>query len=377
MAENDVEPLVTQCPKCKTRFRVTDNQLQIAAGRVRCGACLTVFQGVEHLHWAKEPELSDDPQALDHVLDELDEAPPEAKDGAQVDAAEQLQLYKDAETALPDLNAVGDDPITVTSEPDDEWSQLGGRLYGGHEEGGHEESPELVSEEPESSLEDAADADADTDPDADTESEVEQTALEDDAAEPVPDAEPGVEDTPALEPLVTERREDAKTPPKYVFGPEPTERRWWVRVAMMLALVALVAQLLWYQFETWGRDPNFRPVYGVICEILECELPVRHDVGSMLANNLVVRSHPELANVLLVDAIIVNQAAFAQPFPELELRFTSLHGNLVAGRRFSPEEYLAGELSGATVMPMRTPIHVVLAIEDPGDEAVNYFLSFH
>lgn len=31
------------CPGCETRFRVTDDQLAVANGRVRCGACLTVF----------------------------------------------------------------------------------------------------------------------------------------------------------------------------------------------------------------------------------------------------------------------------------------------------------------------------------------------
>ena len=31
------------CPGCETRFRVTDAQLAVANGRVRCGACLTVF----------------------------------------------------------------------------------------------------------------------------------------------------------------------------------------------------------------------------------------------------------------------------------------------------------------------------------------------
>jgi hypothetical protein len=60
----------------------------------------------------------------------------------------------------------------------------------------------------------------------------------------------------------------------------------------------------------------------------------------------------------------------------LELRFTDINGGLVAGRRFQPSEYLAGELAGATFMQPRTPIHVGLAIEDPGESAVNYFLSF-
>ena len=33
------------CPSCDTRFRVTDSQLAMADGQVRCGACLALFDG--------------------------------------------------------------------------------------------------------------------------------------------------------------------------------------------------------------------------------------------------------------------------------------------------------------------------------------------
>jgi predicted Zn finger-like uncharacterized protein len=41
--------LVTQCPKCGTRFRVTPEQLEARQGKVRCGLCLNVFDGREPL----------------------------------------------------------------------------------------------------------------------------------------------------------------------------------------------------------------------------------------------------------------------------------------------------------------------------------------
>jgi predicted Zn finger-like uncharacterized protein len=41
--------LVTQCPSCGTTFRVTESQLQTHNGKVRCGACKTVFNGREAL----------------------------------------------------------------------------------------------------------------------------------------------------------------------------------------------------------------------------------------------------------------------------------------------------------------------------------------
>ena len=34
---------VTECPECHAKFRVTDGQLRLAGGRVRCGNCLSIF----------------------------------------------------------------------------------------------------------------------------------------------------------------------------------------------------------------------------------------------------------------------------------------------------------------------------------------------
>jgi predicted Zn finger-like uncharacterized protein len=38
----------TQCPHCKTAFKVTQEQLSIGNGKVRCGACLQIFLALEH-----------------------------------------------------------------------------------------------------------------------------------------------------------------------------------------------------------------------------------------------------------------------------------------------------------------------------------------
>ena len=38
----------TRCPKCNMTFRVTDAQLQVAKGKVRCGSCLHVFKAADH-----------------------------------------------------------------------------------------------------------------------------------------------------------------------------------------------------------------------------------------------------------------------------------------------------------------------------------------
>jgi len=58
------EQKFTRCPACKTIFRVTPQQLALRNGQVRCGHCLTVFDGVAGLlslapRPREEPELDE------------------------------------------------------------------------------------------------------------------------------------------------------------------------------------------------------------------------------------------------------------------------------------------------------------------------------
>lgn len=43
------EQLLTKCPHCSTTFRLGQEQLEIAGGAVRCGACYQVFHASEHI----------------------------------------------------------------------------------------------------------------------------------------------------------------------------------------------------------------------------------------------------------------------------------------------------------------------------------------
>ncbi|MCL1886401.1 MAG: DUF3426 domain-containing protein [Betaproteobacteria bacterium] len=50
--------LITKCPHCQTSFRVTEDQLKLYDGAVRCGVCQQIFNGVNHLQ-AEPPVLTD------------------------------------------------------------------------------------------------------------------------------------------------------------------------------------------------------------------------------------------------------------------------------------------------------------------------------
>jgi predicted Zn finger-like uncharacterized protein len=57
--------LVTKCAQCGTTFRVTSQQLQAQGGKVRCGNCMAVFDGLQAL--VTLPEAAPEPKPEQNV----------------------------------------------------------------------------------------------------------------------------------------------------------------------------------------------------------------------------------------------------------------------------------------------------------------------
>lgn len=173
----------------------------------------------------------------------------------------------------------------------------------------------------------------------------------------------------------------ANIEPEPVVFANRSDRSLWVKrgwsIGTAAALLLLFAQYIVFNFDRLSRDQSYRPVFASACPLLGCTLPNLDNIKLIRSTNLMVRSHPDYQNALVVDAIISNRASFQQRFPSMELQFTNLAGEIVAGRQFKPSEYLAGELKGSSTMPINQPIHVSLEIVDPGQQAVSYQLRLH
>jgi predicted Zn finger-like uncharacterized protein len=369
VAEDALEPLITQCPTCRTRFRVTESQLNAAAGRVRCGACLSVFAGLEHLVLGAGPKLkpAESPnEALDALLDELrkDPVPEPARDKPagpsskrpEPAPSESLQRSRaNTETLARSKPAVADEPMRPDDDGDDDFEETGMTPA---------ETPQETAQPPA--------------PDADPVAARRARRLKLAASNKpkVPEPEPVQDEVIDAAPRATPAVELDIRPEDILETPGRRKRRWWMPVAVLLGMIGLTGQVFYWQFDVWAKNPDIRPVYEWICPRLNCQLPVMRSLDEIRSKNLVVRANPDVPGELMVDALIVNQARFAQPFPVIELRFSSMDGRPIAARRFKPEEYLAGELKGATMFAPMTPVHIALSIEDPGTDAVSYYIQF-
>lgn len=97
---------ITQCPECRTRFKVTDAQLDAHAGLVRCGHCHDVFNAREHLHDDEpSPQLSL-PIDIEAPANEPGLAPiPDVREPVEEPAtlAQQVQFVEELTDEVPEL----------------------------------------------------------------------------------------------------------------------------------------------------------------------------------------------------------------------------------------------------------------------------------
>ncbi len=416
MSENHV----TQCPHCRTSFRVSQAQLAAAHGAVRCGACLHVFNAAEQLFGAAAANC---PTVVKAAPASALTPSPSAKPAAKP-ADDTLWIHDDLDLDNLDL----DEELARLEEQEQQLSQQFLALERAPhpaerfdnnalpaDDESHDEAwaEALLRDEPakRSSFELQPSDDSDTKqtpvPSVDlaptTAPAATQTlSIADDLDEPdeprLGNLSPEQDDEDDQEPERQGDREAVKSPRSepnlretrlFELDDEPLQLDWrpaparpWGRwfawgLLNLLAAGGLLAQYAAYNFDELARQDRYRPWFEQLCPSIGCELPSKVDISQIRSSNLVVRSHPEFSGALIVDAILYNRAPFAQPFPLLEMRFADLGGQLIASRRFKPSEYLAGELAGQSEMPPQTPIHISLDILDPGARAVNYSLSFH
>ncbi|MCL7943272.1 DUF3426 domain-containing protein [Marinobacter sp. ATCH36] len=396
--------LQTRCPKCETRFRVTDAQLSVAGGKVRCGNCMAVFNAVEHqisgtADGGKTPRdgsaRENQDKSSEHRFssdDDLIFADNPEEDAAEGPYAGTKLTFSDDE--LSDSFRTVDERGSSSFETEDDenkenidesWAEA--MLS---DDDTPTRKPEPVEEEPPKPLQlDEPEADVPQPEDTSDEEAPSQTSngqpaqREDLSLESADEPEgfyvdqprsSSVDDEPmtASSPYTDLRRE-----PVAVAGSGGTRLRTTLWTLVVLALIGvLVAQVTWFQFDRLSSIPELRPFYEKGCEIAGCELKPLVNVDAIQSRKLVVRTNPENRSQLVVDAVIINRAAFEQPFPAIALTFSNLNGDVVAQSIFTPNEYLAGEGQEMEAMPTDTPVRIVINIRDPGRDAVNYNIAF-
>jgi len=296
--------MVTRCPACDTTFRVTPPQLQAQHGVVRCGRCMTVFDGFKSLATVDE----------NPVADAAAEPAPAVIEPAVVEPPAERQAP--SEPAAPE-------PAPATLEP----------------------APAFALE-PVSALELAAAAEP-----------APEAVARREGAEDVRDYGPPPEQLTIDDHLELEESREAQT----------RRARLWAAAAVLLIAVLAFQVAYFYRGEVAAHFPQLRPHLARVCEWARCsiDLPQRPRLIAIEASDLQATDTAR-PGVIQLTATVRNHAGYAIGYPALDLVLTNTREHTLARRIFLPRDYLESGRDPRAGIPAHAEMTIRLDL-DTGD----------
>ncbi len=355
--------MYTQCPQCKTLFRIGAEQIRAAAGQVRCGRCERVFDALEHAVGEREPQVGRQTAQV-----------PSARPAAAAEPERPQQPVAVTRPTRPQPSPQPPPPEPRRRLPE---SQVAPAVKHDRPE---EDVPPAKGHEPYAALDEVkVDLDRPVTPPPMARAERANSAGP-------PQKRKSVPVTVATAPETESEKRPLPTPaspepfPLRLEAPPRQRHSVGTTVAWSLGVLLLCAgfglQYIHFHAADVAARPGWRLHVERLCKLSRCELPPRRELSHIELADHTVQAHPRAEGALLITATLRNTAEFPQPYPQVEVRMTDINQRLVAARRFTATEYLAGRHPGGG-FPADAEAHLILEVVDPGPEAVSFQFEFH
>jgi len=344
----------TQCPHCETRFRVTESQVNIAEGFVRCSVCEEVFNAFDV---AEHDELSNNTSTEDETAKNNFSEDETSVDDTPEQNLTEYSLDNEAAPSEVDLSE-SENNDTEQSQKDDVSADV-----------------PAVNENEKNELHDELAA---SDNEVSDEAKIvdfNNASATDDSRKEAFDFFDEEENEP-LSHVVPEQYKQAYDSST---GSLLSNILW--GIGTLLLVTTLAIEYIWFNRDQLNQMPQLQAWTEKLCQRFECKnISMRNPKQIELVSRNVY-SHPNEKNALMVNITMKNLANFAQPYPIMQIKFSDVRGGSVAARRFLPSEYLPTEMRQMTTIQAQlfeadTNMTFTMEIQDPGKQAMTYEFDF-
>lgn len=311
------DAMLTTCPECRTRFRVSQAQLERRRGLVRCGRCSAVFNAYDTLLLELTPPVPDEAASKPAMQAQARPVPPDAAVAHQ--AADKKRSPPSFDRALRAQAAASD----------------GERLLA-----------------------------------ARSRAPAEPTTASTAAAKPA-----AAVSKSALSPSVTS--EDillSALPVRESILPS-WQSILWMLASLLLTSTLLLQTIYFFHAEIVTAWPEARPVLTRACRIIGCTLPLPRDLSALRFEASFLETDPEDSSRAVLRVSLSNRSDQSVAWPHLILTLTDVHDMPVAQRPFSPSEYLSDAALEARGIAPGEEHEIRLDLELKGLSAYGYKLD--
>jgi predicted Zn finger-like uncharacterized protein len=374
--------LYTRCSACHTVFKVNNKQLSIAKGKVRCGACLSVFQASDYLvqPLIALPLKTTLPQVSFPQLKTSKESLPDSSKVKSLSTSDPLKSTENKENIKPiestsqikkvkPLIKESIDNIQPSKEkPIATEMKIPAPL---HIKTPHKKTLEKSSNQPQKNLE------KEPEKEKKNEKEVQPTQIK--------------KSTPPLSSIKTKKNQKKEIPKKgkksISHKKKPNKEEAHKKASEHLSIsdpldeyddlleneevgfqfknifIVLIILSLIALFQVWRHRQNIAwsdtwgPLMKTACSLLPCDLKPKRALNKIRIVQNQVSPHTTKEKTLDIKILFVNEASFFQPYPVIKIIFSDKNGQSIYSKRFKPSFYLKSA-SNDESMPPNTEIQI-------------------
>ena len=162
--------------------------------------------------------------------------------------------------------------------------------------------------------------------------------------------------------------DDLSTNPRF-DKPKTKVSVWLLLFGLILAILAGLQSIYYLRTSIAAEYPQFKPYLVQACAQLQCEINLPKNLDFFALDDSDMQEDFEHKDVIKFSSLLINNAPYAQTYPNIELTLTDTADQPVLRRLIKPSEYLANSTNAASGIDSREEMRINLSI-DVADIAV-------
>ena len=137
---------------------------------------------------------------------------------------------------------------------------------------------------------------------------------------------------------------------------------WLIFFSLLLALLAGLQSIYAMRTQIAAEYPQFKPLLMQTCAALQCNIPLPKNLDLLAIDDSDMQEDEDHENVIKFTSLLINNANYAQAYPNIELTLTTTDDQPVLRKLIQPSEYLKANIIAATGISAREEVRINLAI---------------
>ena len=155
--------------------------------------------------------------------------------------------------------------------------------------------------------------------------------------------------------------DDLSTNPKF-DKPKTKLNVWLVLLGLILVILAGLQSVYYLRTSISSDYPQYKPYLVQACAAINCKIDLPKNLEFFALDDSDMQEDYEHKNVIKFSSLLINNAPYAQAYPNIELTLTNTADQPVLRRLIKPSDYLASNTNADAGIDSREEMRINLSI---------------